>query len=363
MSGLRELGQLFIIGFQGTTVSPEFASLLKEYRPGGVILFRRNLQSPEQIASLTAELQSHTDTPLLIAIDQEGGRVSRLPAGFTIFPPCAVLGACDSPELAYATAAATAAELRAVGINMNMAPVLDVDTNPTNPIIGDRAFGRNPALVGRLGVATMNGLHAHGVVSCGKHFPGHGDTSADSHIELPVVTSTLDRLREIELPPFREAIAHGLPTLMTAHVSYPAVDPDSPATLSRRILTDLLRTELGFEGVTITDDLEMNAIVNHGGIDDATVRAFHAGADVLLICHAAERQTAAMETLRKAIEAGDLSRARFKASLSRVASLKQRFLRSPAATPPRPIGDVVGCAAHRAILERVQAGRSTATLT
>src|SRR5918996_689055 len=211
--GLREkIGQLFMLGFPGPAVSAEFAALLADYRPGGLILFRRNLESPAQIAELTNDLQSRAGaaSPLLIAIDQEGGRVSRLPAGFTIFPPCAQIAACesvDAPGLAYAAAAAIAAELRAVGINMNMAPVLDVHTNPVNPIIGDRAFSRDPAVVSALGLATINGLQENRVVACGKHFPGHGDTAADSHKELPVVALSPERLRDIELRPFRDAVA------------------------------------------------------------------------------------------------------------------------------------------------------------
>jgi beta-N-acetylhexosaminidase len=356
MTDARALGQLFMVGFDGTSVSPAFASWLKTYQPGGVILFRRNLTDADQIVSLTNALQTHVETPLLIAIDQEGGRVSRLPDGFTIFPPCARLGGCDSTDLAYEAAAATARELQAVGINMNMAPVLDVDTNPANPIIGDRAFGKDPDVVGRFGVATMRGLHAHGVISCGKHFPGHGDTSADSHKELPIVEAGEARLRDIELRPFRLAIAEGLPTLMTAHVVYPALDPANPATLSSRILTELLRTELGFDGVTITDDLEMNAIVDHGGIDDAAVAACQAGADVLLICHQMDRQTAAIEALRRAVDRGQIAAARLAASLRRVAELKQRFLAAYRPADAKTARGIVGSPAHRALVARVERG-------
>ncbi|MDX2348221.1 MAG: glycoside hydrolase family 3 N-terminal domain-containing protein, partial [Nitrospirota bacterium] len=205
------IGQLCMIGFEETEVTPDLRAWMQKYRPGGVILFSRNLVNPEQIAKLTNDLQSLAgDIPLLMAIDQEGGRVSRLPSDFTIFPPAATVAQPGSTELAYQAAAVTAKELRGVGINMNMAPVLDIHTNPANPIIGNRAFGTEPEQVCRMGTATIAGLQDHRVLACGKHFPGHGDTSTDSHIELPVVHATRERLEKIELHPFRYAIDHGL---------------------------------------------------------------------------------------------------------------------------------------------------------
>ena len=257
----EKIGQLFMVGFEGTSVTPDLAAYIKEFKPGGVILFSRNLESIEQIVELTNALQACSPhSPLLISIDQEGGRVSRLPKTFTIFPPCEVLGRCNSSELAYAAAATIAKELRAVGINMNMSPVLDVNSNPANPVIGDRAFGATPGPVFELGLATAGGLQDNRVVACGKHFPGHGDTNADSHKELPVVTASKERLEQVEFPPFRRATAHGVATLMTAHVLYRALDDQHPATLSPAIITNFLRGELQYDGVVLTDDLEMHAI-------------------------------------------------------------------------------------------------------
>ncbi|HXV69644.1 MAG TPA: glycoside hydrolase family 3 N-terminal domain-containing protein, partial [Nitrospira sp.] len=208
-----KIGQLFMVGFDGTGVSPDLAAFIREYKPGGVILFSRNLESTEQIVELTNELQRCSPhSPLLISIDQEGGRVSRLPKAFTICPPCDVLGRCNSAELAYGAAAIVARELRAVGINMNMSPVLDVNSNPTNPVIGDRAFGTTPEPVCTMGLATVRGLQDNHVVACGKHFPGHGDTHVDSHKELPVVTAPRERLERMELPPFRHAVTNGIAT-------------------------------------------------------------------------------------------------------------------------------------------------------
>jgi len=349
-----KIGHLFMLGFSGTVASSELTEFAKEYRPGGFILFRRNLDTAEQIVTLTNDLQkSAKGSPFLIAIDQEGGRVSRLPAGFTIFPACAVVGRSDSTTLAYEVAAVTAAELKAVGINMNMAPVLDLNTNVQNPIIGDRAFSEKPAAVCALGLATVAGLQDNRVAACGKHFPGHGDTTADSHLELPVVSASLERLQEIELRPFRHAIENGLATIMTAHVSYPNVDAQFPATLSYIILTDLLRDQLHFKGVIVSDDLEMRAILDHYGIEEAAVQAFQAGADILLICKERDRQIAAMEALYRAAKDGAISESRIDESLRRIAHLKERFAMPYVPADPDAARNIVGCPAHRAVLEAI----------
>ncbi|MCI1277400.1 MAG: beta-N-acetylhexosaminidase [Nitrospira sp.] len=350
---LREqIGQLFMMGFTGTTVTNDLASFLKSYTPGGVILFRRNLESVQQIVDLTNGLQKLSPAqPLLIAIDQEGGRVSRLPAEFTIFPPCGQLGRCNSSELAYSAAATIAKELRAVGINMNMAPVLDVNSNPENPVIGDRAFGDSPDLVGEMGLATIGGLQDNRVVACGKHFPGHGDTATDSHKELPVVDAGLPRLRDTEFPPFQQAIRSGVASLMTAHVLYRALDPEAPATLSAAIIQRLLREEFRYDGVVFTDDLEMHAIIDHDGIGEAAVRSFVAGCDVLLICKDQDRVMAAMQAMERAVNDGRITQERLAQSLARVATLKAQYLHP---YKPVTISDarlVVGCRSHRVLLD------------
>ena len=349
-----KIGQLFMVGFNGTTVSADLAAFIKEYKPGGVILFARNLESVEQIVTLTNDLQQCSPhSPLLISIDQEGGRVSRLPKEFTIFPPCEVLGRCNSSELAYAAAATTAKELRAVGINMNMSPVLDVNSNPANPIIGNRAFSSMPGPVCELGAATAGGLQDHGVVACGKHFPGHGDTTADSHKELPIVTTTRERLEQTEFPPFRHAVAKGVATMMTAHVLYPSLDKDRPATLSPTIIGTLLRQELRYDGVVLTDDLEMHAIIDHYGIEEATVQSILAGCDMPLICEDRNREVAAISALDKAVADGTISVERLEQSLARVARLKQRFLAVNKAVVVSDAKLIVGCRTHRALLHSI----------
>jgi beta-N-acetylhexosaminidase len=280
-----------------------------------------------------------------------------LPKSFTIFPPCEVLGRCNSSELAYAAAATTAKELRAVGINMNMAPVLDVNSNPANPVIGDRAFGATPGPVCELGLATVGGLQDNRVVACGKHFPGHGDTNADSHKELPVVSASRERLDAVELPPFRHAATHGVATMMTAHVRYRALDDGVPATLSPIIVGKLLREEWRYDGVVLTDDLEMHAIIDHYGIEDATVRAVAAGCDMPLICKDRNREVAAITALDKAVADGTVTGDRLELSLGRIARLKERFL-----LPSRPVSIsdaklVVGCRSHRALLHAIEQTR------
>jgi len=358
MMSRDKIGQLFMVGFDGMEVSADLAAFIKEYKPGGVILFSRNLESAEQIVELTNNLQACSPhSPLLISIDQEGGRVSRLPNEFTIFPPCEVLGRCNSSELAYAAAATIGRELKAVGINMNMSPVLDVNSNPANPVIGDRAFGTTPAPVCELGMATVRGLEDNHVVACGKHFPGHGDTNADSHKELPVVTASRERLEQIEFPPFRHAAAQGIATMMTAHVLYRALDDQRPATLSPTIIGKFLREELRYDGVVLTDDLEMHAIIDHYGIEDATIQSILAGCDMPLICKDRDREVAAICALDKAVADGTIAVERLEQSLARIARLKEHFL-----LPYRPvvISDaklVVGCRSHRSLLHSIDQAR------
>ncbi|HET6675952.1 MAG TPA: beta-N-acetylhexosaminidase [Nitrospiraceae bacterium] len=352
MTAREQVGQLFMVGFLGSSISKELAEFIREFKPGGVILFSRNLESVQQIVELTNHLQRLSPhSPLLISIDQEGGRVSRLPKEFTIFPPGEALGRCNSYELTYAAASVVAAELRCVGINMNMAPVLDVNSNPDNPVIGDRAFGSTPEIVCEMGQATVAGLQDNRVVACGKHFPGHGDTAADSHKELPVVAAPIQRLREVEWPPFEHAVQHGVASVMTAHVRYDALDDRRPATLSSAIIQSLLREQLTYDGVVLTDDLEMHAIIDHYGIGEASVQAFLAGCDVLLICKDQEREIAAIDAIEHAVKEGRISSARLETSLARIAKLKTRFVRP---YKPVTISDarlIVGCRTHRALLD------------
>ncbi len=284
-----------MVGFHGTRVPDSLQDLLDDDLVTGVILFSRNIESPEQVLRLNRELLKQRPD-LLIAIDQEGGPVRRLREGVPEVPAMRDIG---SEADAYAHGLALGQALVRLGFNFNLAPVLDVDTNPDNPVIGERSFSHDPVRVAKLGVAYHRGLTEGGVLTCGKHFPGHGDTAADSHVSLPVVQHGLDRLRRVEIPPFKAAIAARMPALMTAHLLVPALDPDVPATLSPILMTDILRAELGFEGVLISDDLEMKAITERYPMDRAVSMAVEAGVDMVLVCHELDAQRKALSTLRR----------------------------------------------------------------
>jgi beta-N-acetylhexosaminidase len=337
-SALRQrIGQLLIGGFDGQQVPPELRSLAKEFSLGGVILFARNVAEPEQVAELAFECSRLVpNLPAWVSIDQEGGRVARLKAPFTEWPPMATLGRSGDVALAERFAKALAAELKAVGVTLDYTPVLDVFTNPKNTVIGDRAFGDKAADVARFGAAVIRTLQGEGVAACGKHFPGHGDTIADSHHELPLVEHPPERLRETEFVPFKAAIEAGVATIMTAHVFVPALDEDKPATLSRRVVTDILRNELKYPGVILSDDLEMKAIAAEYAVPYAATLAIAAGCDGVLICGANyDTQAAALEAIVHAVEDETLPLSRVDDALARQQRAKERFLAAAASAGPR----------------------------
>jgi beta-N-acetylhexosaminidase len=354
----RQIGQLLIAGFDGHELPPELRSLAREFGLGGVILFARNIVEPEQVAAVAFEAARLTpDLPAWVSVDQEGGRVARLKAPFTVWPPMATLGRSGDVRLAEGFARALATELKAVGITLDYAPVLDIHTNPKNPVIGDRALAEKADEVARLGGAIIRTLQASGIAACGKHFPGHGDTSTDSHVELPLVEHPPDRIRRVEFVPFKAAIEAGVATIMTAHVLVPSLDEKLPASLSRRIVFDLLREELGYEGVILSDDLEMKAIAAGYAVPEAAVMAIAAGCDGVLICsgdHAT--QAAALEALIHAVEEERLPFARVEDALRRQRRAKERFLASPVAARPaagRALRDLLGRDEHRAIADEM----------
>ena len=261
---VRRVGQRFMVGFEGFAASADVKALIRDFGVGHVVLFARNVAGPEQVAELVRELQSVARDagqaqPLLVAVDQEGGRVARLKDPWTIWPSARAVGQTGSEETARKMAEALAEELKACGIRYDFAPCVDVDTNPRNPVIGDRSFGEDPDLVGRLGVAMIRGFQDNGVVACAKHFPGHGDTDVDSHLDLPSIEHSRSRLDDVELRPFRMAIEAGVATVMASHLLVREIDDALPATLSPRVVTGLLREELGYAGVVVTDALEMGA--------------------------------------------------------------------------------------------------------
>ncbi len=355
---VRKLGQRFLAGFHGHEASSEIRSLIRDFGIGHVILFARNVDSPAQVARLCGELQElnrrvDSDIPLLIAVDQEGGRVARLREPWTVWPPLRALGRIGDERLAQEMGAALAAELGACGIRWNMAPVVDVDTNPNNPIINDRSFGEVPEIVGRLGVALSRGLEAGGVASCAKHFPGHGDTDIDSHLELPSVGHSRSRLEDIELRPFRDMIEAGIASIMTAHVLVREWDDGFPATLSPVVIGELLRGQMGYRGVVVSDDLEMRAIAKHWDVGEAAVKAASAGCDVLAVCATAELQVRALEALIHATESGALPKKPFDDSGERIRRLKERFALPHEDPDPRRAGKAAGRPESQALASEI----------
>jgi beta-N-acetylhexosaminidase len=327
-------GQLLVIGFDGAEPPPELELLLGQRARAGVILFRRNLGGQraglDALQRLCGSLcqASPSEFPPLIAIDEEGGRVARLRPPALALPPMRVLAELGDLGLIERVGRAVGAQLRCLGVSMNFAPVVDVDTNPDNPIIGDRAFSRQPERVVECAAAYCRGLRAAQVANCLKHFPGHGDTLLDSHLALPRVDHPRDRLERVELLPFARLAALA-DSMMTAHVMYPALDADAPATLSRRIATDLLRNGLGFTGVLFSDDLEMQAIAGHGSVEQAAIGAIEAGCDLLLICSRGELQERAHAALTRQIERDAVFAARSREAAARGLSLRHRTRPAP----------------------------------
>jgi beta-N-acetylhexosaminidase len=329
MTLAEKVGQLLMVGFAGLEPTRELLDLLKDGLAGGVILFADNVAEPDQVLELTGALQeaahqSRNALPLFIAIDQEGGSVIRLNQGVTIFPGNMALGATGREDYAYRSGKAVAEELAVLGINMNLAPVLDVNINSDNPIIGIRSFGADPELVARMGAAAAQGLQDGGALATGKHFPGHGDTTVDSHLNLPVIAHSLARLNAVELQPFKAAIDHGINGIMTAHVVFPAIESalGLPATLSAAILTDLLRQKLGFQGLIMTDCLEMDAIAANYEIGEAVAQAVLAGADQLLISHTFIKQKAAHQAIMVSVERGTIPLPLIDAAVRRILTYK-----------------------------------------
>ena len=334
-------------GFPGDAVPPELRSLAREFDLGGVVLFARNVDEPEQVADISRQTREMAEElPLWVSVDQEGGRVARLKGPFTRWPAMATLGRSGDEGLAARFAGALAAELTAVGISLDYTPVLDILTNPSNPAIGDRALADRAEDVARLGRVIIETLQGAGIAACGKHFPGHGDTSVDSHHDLPLVEHPPDRLRRVEMVPFRTAIEAGVAGVMTAHILVPSLDDERPATISPAIVSGILKEELGHRGLVFTDDMEMKGISAERGVPAAAVQAIVAGCDVALLCGPSqETQFATIEGLIRAAEDGSLPLKRIEDALTRQRRVKERFLAAP---QPKPLSG----AALRAALGR-----------
>lgn len=345
----RQILEKFILGFPGNESPVD----LKSYLSGGlagVIIFPRNYSSPETLLELSQKIRAPAGDPALVSIDQEGGRRFALPSPFTQWPSAEELGQLDDLTAVESVARGIARELAAVGCDLDFAPMLDLHLQPGSPVTSERSYGSNPQRVGELGAAFARGLAAEGVMACAKHFPGHGDTKVDPHESLSVFDGDMERLRHAELMPFSRVFDEGVPMVMTAHILLPRIDADNPATLSRRILTGLLKEETGFEGVVLADDLRMGAIRERLDPGDAAVRTFAAGANMALLCHDWDAVAPTMKRVAEAFERGEFAAEEWDASRNRIVQLRQRIQNQPRKQPL----SVVGCAEHQALANEIR---------
>lgn len=361
MSPRELLGQHLMIGLDGYVLTDKEKKFLTENNIGGVTLFARNVQSPKQVAELTREIRSLSSKtaskmPFLIGVDQEGGRVARLREPFTVWPPMSALGKLDSPSTSYNFAVALGEELASVGINLDYAPCLDVFTNPQNTVIGDRAISGDPEIVAKHASALIRGFAHANVIPCGKHFPGHGNTTIDSHEDLPVESADLARLESVEFIPFEKAFESGLDLVMTAHILCPKIDSEWPATLSEIFLKKILREKLGFEGVVMTDDMDMKAMAKHFDRAQLPIRALQAGADMILYCNEPDIPPMALDSMEKALRDGVLKEPDLRQSYARIAKLKSAYLSSTKDLPIPP-ADWKSSQNHRDLSLALREGR------
>jgi beta-N-acetylhexosaminidase len=327
MSLEDKIGQMILAGISGTTLDTNAKNLISQFHVGGIIFYKNNFETPEQTVQLVNQLKdgNSSNLPLFLSVDQEGGKVTRLPGGPVNFPPNNQIGEVNDPEFSYKVGSLLGYELKEFGLNLNFAPVLDINSNPNNPVIGDRSFGNNSEIVSTLGIQTMKGIQSQNVIPTIKHFPGHGDTSVDSHLELPIVNKSLKELKELELIPFKRAIDEGADVVMVAHILLPELDKINPASMSKAVMTDILRKQLNFTGVIITDDMTMGAIVEHFDIGKAAVESVKAGSDIILIGHDYNNVVKIISSLKTAVENGEISEQRLNESVERIIQLKRKY--------------------------------------
>jgi beta-glucosidase-like glycosyl hydrolase len=330
MSLDQKVGQMIMAAVPGTGMSPGLESILAKYLPGGVIVYGKNLTTLENNIRFIDDMQKRSmagaGIPLFVSVDQEGGRVIRFVPGVTQFPGTMAAGVCGDQDLVYRWGRILGLQMRLTGVNMNLAPVLDVNNNPLNPVINTRSFGSDPRLVSDLGAAYIEGLQESRCVAVGKHFPGHGDTDKDSHLTLPVIRYDMKRLSSVELVPFRKAIRAGVDGIMTAHIAYPAIlGNNDPATVSKKMLTGLLRDEMGFRGLVITDDMEMHAISRRQDMGEATVSSVLAGADIVLISSHEGNIPVIYNAIKKAVAEKRISEERLNDSVRKIIEVKLRY--------------------------------------
>jgi len=329
------IGQLFIGGMPGPQLDYNTIQLIKDYHLSGIILFDRNITDPMQLAHLSMDIQTlsmdQAGIPSFLAIDQEGGRVARLTKPFTLFSGNSRIGEDSrAKERARFFAKTTAVEMSLVGLNMDMAPVLDVAKPGVDPHLEGRCFSESPDMVASLGKIVISELQQNGIISVAKHFPGLGKANTDPHSELPIIEADQDEMKTVHLLPFAGAIEAHVSAIMSSHAVYPSLDGGLPATLSKKIMRELLRERMGFNGLIISDDLEMGAIANlPGGVPESAANAFEAGIDLMLICSKQEYILESIGVIRKRLLKGEVSFGRLRISLERIAKYKDRFLLPP----------------------------------
>ncbi|SCH89315.1 beta-N-acetylhexosaminidase [Romboutsia sp. 1001713B170207_170306_H8] len=322
----EKIGQMILAGFDGTIINEELNNLVNENKVGGIILFKRNIESSSQIKKLINDVnESNKGVPLFVSIDEEGGRISRISDDMGNFKSASEIGKQNSTEYAYNNGLEIGKVLISHGINMDHAPVLDIYSNSKNTVIGDRAFGNDEDIVSTMGVATMKGIQDSGVIPTVKHFPGHGDTEVDSHFGLPIVSKTLDELESFEFIPFKYAIKNNCDVVMVSHIVLENIDRENPATVSSKIINGILRDNLGFNKVVITDDMNMRAITNIMSVEDASIKSIQSGSDVILIGGGQETVTSVIEKIKQAVEENDITEERINESLYRILSLKIKY--------------------------------------
>ena len=338
-----------MLGFDGVSLPAELAGYL-ERGLAGVVLYKRNFDNVAHLRNLTMEIRRVASRPVLIGIDQEGGTRFALEEPFTSWPSAAELGRVGDIGLTEQVARAMAVELRAAGCNLNFAPMLDLNANPESPVTKDRSFGADAKLVAKMGVAFDRGLRAGRALSCAKHFPGHGDTLVDPHHDLPVFAGTMERLESAELVPFNAAVAAGVPLIMTAHILLPQIDPERPASLSRKILDGILRRRMGFNGLILADDLGMGAIARRYGPGEAAIDALRAGTDIAMLCHDWQAVAPAIAAAQQAHDAGSFDAAEWRASLERI---ERTCALAESPGPDSPL-EILGCDEFRALAAAIR---------
>lgn len=322
----EKIGQMIITGFNGSEYNDDMDRLINEYKVGGVILFARNIEDSNQMIELTRALQENNNNiPLFISIDEEGGRVSRLPDDIEKFPAAFDIGLINNDQTAYENGKEIGYTLKRLGINLDYAPVLDIYSNENNTVIGDRAFGTEESIVSKMGIATMKGIEDAGVIPVIKHFPGHGDTEVDSHYGLPIVYKTLEELRNFEFIPFVKAIESGCDVIMVSHIILNEVDSSNPASLSKIVISDLLRKDLEFDKVVITDDMSMGAITSIMSIEEACIKSIEAGCDILLLGNAYEEIEQVINSIKLKLYNGEISEEQINKSVKRILELKKKY--------------------------------------